>query len=118
MLESGIFYEIELTVIYRNNHQNYLMEHQESEILEPLLEAHNIKRRSLLPLWIKIFIWIFIVMGAIVPLGILGALFGYNFHVSLYGMDAYSPIQPIGMLLSGLTLFKGSCNQLGKIKST
>jgi hypothetical protein len=65
------------------------------------------RRRDLLPLWIKIFTWIFLlfgVAGIIIP--ILG-LFLDSIDLSLYGLATKQVYTPIGILIVALFLFKG-----------
>ncbi|MBS1664782.1 MAG: hypothetical protein JST68_27295 [Bacteroidetes bacterium] len=65
------------------------------------------RRRSLLPLSIKIFTWIFLVFGALaVPVFILG-LVGGDFQMHVYGLAADAPLTPIGIELLLLVVYKG-----------
>ena len=83
------------------------MEQEEQLLLEPLLNELPSRRRFLLPTWIKVFVWIFMIMGSIVPFGILAGIFGGNFQIALYGLTSYSPLSPLGLFLSFLFLLKG-----------
>lgn len=80
---------------------------QEQLLLEPLLKDSTIKRRALLPLWIKVFIWLFMITGGISLLGPIAGLLSVSFQVSLYGLESNDPLSPIGLLVSFLFLFKG-----------
>ena len=65
------------------------------------------RRRDLLPLWIKIFTWIFLIFGVagiIIP--ILG-LFLDSIDLSLYGLATTQVFTPVGILIVALFLFKG-----------
>lgn len=64
-------------------------------------------RRELIPLWIKIFLWIFLVFGAFAPLGLVLGLFGFKFQIALYGLETYNPLSLIGISLIGIFLLKG-----------
>jgi Trk-type K+ transport system membrane component len=65
------------------------------------------RRRSLVPVWMKIFIWIFMIMGGIaIPISILG-IAGYNFDIALYGYTVHSETSWMGVLLALLFLYKG-----------
>jgi hypothetical protein len=64
------------------------------------------RRRQLLPLWIKIFLWFFIVMGCMVPLGFILACFNIPFQVSLYGLTSNDPTSVFGILLSAVLAYK------------
>ncbi len=70
-------------------------------------------RRSLIPLWIKIFGWLFIVMGTLVPFIYIGSLiFGYTSSYTIFGLEyegnatAFMPlIISIVMFINGLCAF-------------
>jgi hypothetical protein len=64
-------------------------------------------RRMLLPLWVKIFIWIFIVLGAITPIGYILGSMGANFHFSIFGLDSNEPFSIQGMILFCLFVYNG-----------
>ena len=71
--------------------------------LESLLPR---KRRKLIPIWIKVFIWIFMLLGAFVPVNIL--TFGLSAGSwSLYGLEAEGALSIRGMMVCLLFLFKG-----------
>lgn len=63
---------------------------QEEHILEPLLQT-TIKRRALLPIWIKIFIWIFMIIGPFAALALIAIPFNFYGQMSIYGMEANQP---------------------------
>lgn len=74
-------------------------------------DTNNIKsiRRNLLPLWVKIFAWIFTISGAlIIPLATLG-VFGIISHVdiSLYGLNASIPFSVVWNIVLLLFIIKG-----------
>lgn len=65
------------------------------------------RRRDLLPTWIKIFLWIFLIGGAVAAgLLIAGSLITQT-SLSLYGMNANHPYSMTGLLIFSLFLFKG-----------
>lgn len=65
------------------------------------------RRRDLLPTWIKIFLWIFLIGGAVAAgLLIAGSLITQT-SLSLYGMNANHPYSMTGLLICFLFLFKG-----------
>ena len=65
------------------------------------------RRRALLPLWIKIFIWIFMISSLVVPIAILLGIFGGTMDISIYGFETNDPFSSLGIFLLGLFLFKG-----------
>jgi hypothetical protein len=83
------------------------MEQEEQLVLEPLLEQSLVNRRKLLPVWIKVFVWIFMIMGAIVPLAFAFSLFGGTFQISLYGLESNTALNTVGAIALALFLFKG-----------
>lgn len=81
----------------------------EDHVYDPLDDIRNqLKktRRQLLPLWIKVFLWIFLVLGGFVVLGFLAGLFGTSFSLELYGLETTDPLNPIGLFLTVLFLIK------------
>lgn len=64
-------------------------------------------RRELLPFWIKVFIWIFII-GAVVIVGVVIAAIWSNYiPVSLYGLRTEYIDTDIGLFLAFIFLLKG-----------
>ena len=78
-------------------------EEEESNIIEGL----PIRRRKLLPWWIRLFTWLFLLFGAIVPFGLIFGSLGMKFEISLYGIETNDPLTIIGLSLVGLYLIKG-----------
>lgn len=75
--------------------------------LQPLNIAKPLKRRDLLPLWIKAFIWLFIIFWIVVPVAIIFALLGYDFKMSLLGLETNRPFSATGIAIIILFIFKG-----------
>ncbi|MFI5188062.1 MAG: hypothetical protein ACHQF0_15130 [Chitinophagales bacterium] len=75
------------------------------------LELENLliqkRRRKLIPVWIKIFIWIFIALGAFVPLAILISLSGREFSSALYGLETNNTFSNTGIIICALFFLKG-----------
>ena len=65
------------------------------------------KRRTLLPWWVKIFCWIFMIFGAVAATGIVVGAMGYNFQLSLYGLESSDPFSLIGAVLMLVFVLKG-----------
>lgn len=65
------------------------------------------RRRELLPTWIKVFTWIFMISGALAPFGLVFGLLGYRFQLGLYGFQTHEPLSLIGLVLTAVILFKG-----------
>jgi hypothetical protein len=83
------------------------MNHYEDVVLDAEFEQKpNGKRRDLLPIWIKIFIWIFLIFGVFVPIGLISGVLGYSFSSSMYGLDSYYTFTPTGIILLGIFSLK------------
>lgn len=65
------------------------------------------RRRDLLPIWIKIFTWIFLIFGIISIIIPILELFLEKVDLSLYGLSTTSAFSPIGIAIVLLFLFKG-----------
>jgi hypothetical protein len=79
----------------------------EQLLLEPLLVENNSRRRTLLPLWIKVFCWIFMATGALAVFGLIASLLSFNFQFSLYGLQSNGLLSPAGLFIAFLFLLKG-----------
>ena len=83
------------------------MEQQEDLILEPLLLESTSSRKRILPLWIKIFSWLFLITGAISILAVFAGMLGTSYQVSLYGLQSNEPFSLTGLLILAMFVFKG-----------
>jgi len=73
-----------------------------------LLQEATLKRKQLLPIWIRLFCWFFLLTGLIAPLLVIVGLFTeINASLALYGMETHNPISTAGLLISTLFLLKG-----------
>ncbi|HEU4902354.1 MAG TPA: hypothetical protein VFT06_06155 [Flavisolibacter sp.] len=79
----------------------------EQLLLEPLLVENNSRRRTLLPLWIKLFCWLFMVAGGCVVAGLIAALLSFKIQLSLYGLESSELLSPVGLFIAFLFLLKG-----------
>ncbi|HMJ69766.1 MAG TPA: hypothetical protein VK508_12770 [Cyclobacteriaceae bacterium] len=85
------------------------METNQTNILDQDFSVKTIRRRQLLPWWIKTFSWLFMIAGAFVPCALAAALlFGFTYHTALYGLETFEPLSPIGIILAGMYLLKGA----------
>lgn len=68
-------------------------------------------RKKLIPIWIKIFGWLFIVMGTAVPfVGIFSAVTGVEGNYSLYGLEETGSLfSPIPLLIVALFVVHAVC---------
>lgn len=82
------------------------MEQPNELLLEKLVTEHK-RRRALLPIWIKVFTWFFMIAGAFVPIDFIIGLFGLNFQLALYGLETNNPLSALALFLIFLFLLKG-----------
>jgi hypothetical protein len=83
-----------------NNPENLLDEYAGERL-------QQVRRRKLLPVWIRIFVWIFMILGGLaIPVLIIG-LTGTNVNLSLYGLETNEVTSAEGLLLLFLFLSKG-----------
>jgi len=62
-------------------------------------ELEQIKRTSLLPVWIKVFAWIFGILGLFAPVAFIIGLFAGHLGASIYGIEATSAASPLALLV-------------------
>ena len=82
------------------------MSENNSQILDVDIST-TARRRSLLPVWIKIFCWFFMITGAIAVVNPVFGLLNWSFHISLYGLETYDAFSPAGIFLTLVFLMKG-----------
>jgi CHASE2 domain-containing sensor protein len=79
----------------------------QTDILDDIVQRINkVRRKDLLPWWIKVFSWIFLVFGALGILGIVCGILGYQITLSFFGLSAKEPFSMDGIVIIGLLLFK------------
>lgn len=72
-------------------------------------------RQSLLPWWMKFFIWIFMIVGIFSAVSIAFKMVGITLYFgypmddtsSIYGLESSDIFSPLGLLINLLILFKG-----------
>lgn len=84
------------------------MDNLNQDVLDNEFQPIPKKRRALLPIWIKIFVWIFMIFGLIAPLGLIAGLLGFSFELSLYGLETFRPISVLGLGIILLFALKGT----------
>ena len=84
------------------------MVNPETDILDAFATSEKkVRRRALLPWWIKTFTWIFLVFGALAPVGLIFGAFGAHFDLSLYGLKTNQPLSVLGLSIMAMFLLKG-----------
>lgn len=76
-------------------------------ILDEKLSIKEGRRRDLLPMWVKIFCWIFMFFLGMIPIGLVFGLLGLEFSLALYGIETVVPFSLIGMIILFLFAIKG-----------
>ncbi len=84
-----------------------MQENQVDLLSDDLLQTNGNRRKKLLPLWIKIFTWIFLIMSVFVPIVLVLAVMGYNVQLALYGLETNDVFSSIGMLITSIFIIKG-----------
>ncbi|HWI92961.1 MAG TPA: hypothetical protein VNT20_16905 [Flavisolibacter sp.] len=81
---------------------------EEQSILDPLIEENIIERKKLLPVWIKVFIWLFMIAGPFILFAFLiGVFTTLHYNSSIYGLESNEPLSPIGLFIFFVFLLKG-----------
>jgi hypothetical protein len=65
------------------------------------------RRRKLLPWWVIVFLWLFLLFFSLMPVAIVMGLLKYNFQISLLGLTTNEPFSLTGISLMALFSLKG-----------
>lgn len=65
------------------------------------------ERRKLLPFWIKIFCWIFMIFGILSMLSLIFGAFGGEADLSFYGFQTNQPLSLVGLSIIAVLTLKG-----------
>lgn len=84
-----------------------MQEIQEDLLPENIIPLSLVERKKLLPWWIKVFSWIFLLFGIIVPITLIAGIVGYSIDLSIYGLTTTEPISLIGILIILIFALKG-----------
>jgi glucan phosphoethanolaminetransferase (alkaline phosphatase superfamily) len=82
------------------------MEENEQNHFEEF-EDKKIERRKLLPLWIKIFCWIFMIFGVLSIVVLIFGAFGNAADISFYGFETNQPLSLMGLSIITVMALKG-----------
>ncbi|WP_185288589.1 hypothetical protein [Chryseobacterium lactis] len=83
------------------------MEEKSTTFEEFDIKNNFARRRDLLPLWIKFFLWIFLIGGVIGAISLMAGPFMGHIDLSLYGIDSTRPYSIPGLILCCLFIYKG-----------
>ena len=76
-------------------------------LTDELVQENGILRKRMLPLWIKIFTWIFLIISAFAPIVFVLGLMGFTAQLALYGLETNEPLSLIGIVITALFIIKG-----------
>ena len=84
-----------------------MKENQTDLLTDELTLTNGIPRKKLLPLWIKIFTWGFLIISAFVPIILILGVMGYNVQLALYGLETNEAFSSIGIIITAIYIIKG-----------
>jgi hypothetical protein len=85
------------------------MQETQTDILSDIvMQINKVRRKDLLPWWIKLFSYIFLVLGALALPGIVFGILGYQFSLSLLGLTTTEPFSIDGIVIMTLFVFKAT----------
>ena len=85
------------------------MENNSADILtDSFINDGIIRRKQLLPLWIKVFAWIFLIVGLLMPIILVLGIIVHNFPTALYGIESNTLYSSAGIFVVVLFIFKGA----------
>lgn len=83
------------------------MENNSPDILtDSFINEGKIPREKLLPLWIKIFAWIFLIVGLLMPIILVLGIIMHSFEPALYGIESNTLYSSAGIFVVVLFIFK------------
>ncbi|NMM47450.1 hypothetical protein [Marinigracilibium pacificum] len=71
------------------------------------LKLDKLKRRKLLPWWIKMFCWLFMIFGGLSIISLFLGFTGIKPDLSFYGFETNEPFSLFGLIVISLGLFNG-----------
>jgi len=80
---------------------------EQNDILDSQFAEIKPRRRNLLPWWIKVFTWLYLLLGAMIPIILILGLAKYKFNISLFGLETNDPLSALGLFLVFIILLKG-----------
>jgi len=71
------------------------------------IEPNNKRRRDLLPWWMKVFCWLFMLFGIASVVALFMGLTDNNIELSFYGFKSNEPFSLNGLIVIGVGIIKG-----------
>lgn len=84
-----------------------MRETQTDLLTNELIQSNNVPRKKLLPLWMRIFSWVFLIYSVFTPVVLIFGILGYRASLSLYGLETNDPFSVIGIAIIMLFIIKG-----------
>ncbi|RYY69810.1 MAG: hypothetical protein EOO13_08410 [Chitinophagaceae bacterium] len=75
------------------------MQDAANDLIE-IVPATRQSRKQLLPWWMKAFMWIFLVFGAVLPIVVVMGILGKPIALALYGMETYDVFSITGLIIT------------------
>lgn len=83
------------------------MENNSPNILtDSFINEGIIPRKKLLPVWIKIFAWLFLIVGLLMPIILVLGIIMHSFTAALYGIESNTIYSSAGVFVVALFIFK------------
>lgn len=79
----------------------------QQDLIADEINIEQVRRIQLIPLWIKIFAWIFLVFGAFAVIVFAIGIMGGSASLSLYGLSTNEPLSIIGIFITACFMLKG-----------
>lgn len=79
---------------------------QSSTIIEAPKKKKIAYRRELIPLWIKVGCWVFMLLGVLVPFAAAYGFMGHDFDMAIYGITTDEPTSKVGLLIFAFFIYK------------
>ena len=83
------------------------MQLEETSILDDIIVQQTVRRKKLLPIWIKICTCLFLFAGAFTLIVLVIGLIGGQASLALFGLESNEPLSYVGMTICAQFLFKG-----------
>jgi hypothetical protein len=82
------------------------MDHRTDLLTDELLDFKTKHRRDLLPLWVKISMWFYLLTSVLLPIIIIIGLNGGRWHTNTYGISSNKPLSAGGLFTIAIHVLK------------
>ncbi|MDI3320632.1 hypothetical protein [Pinibacter soli] len=84
-----------------------MQENQIDLLTHELAPENALPRKKMLPLWIKIFAWIFLIFSLFVPIVLVLGVSEHDAKLALYGLETNKPFSLTGIIITAIFAIKG-----------